>query len=640
MKSELKTKIKLAGWAFFSVLLGLSFASLAFYFGSLNFKKENRNTATVINTISKEEKPKYYYFNKNTNQQLKVVANAYLVGDLNTGEVILSKNQDEKFPIASISKLMTALISAEIVDLDNNTQVSKRALATPGANGNFRIGEKIKTSDLVYPLLLESSNDAAEIIAEHFGRDAFIKKMNRKANILKMSSTSFEDPSGLSPKNQSTVSDIFKLVGYLNQKKQNLLQITTKRSFTNKKHNWSNISQFLHKDDYLGGKSGYTDEAQQTVVSLFSLPLGDKNKDTGSRPIAIALLGSKDRYKDVENILQYLKKNIYYGGETDANTDWIKEKVGTPDIKDPDFVILTFAGDIMLDRGVKNSIIKNFNNDYSALFEKLEILKKSDIVFANLEGIASDKGKDGKNLYSFHMDPAVIPALAGAGIDILSVANNHVGDWGRESYVDTLARLKENEVLYAGGGVNSIEAERPTIIEKYGMKIGYLGFSDVGPNWMGADISKAGLLLANNSRFDEIIKNASKQVDYLIVSFHFGEEYQVKHNERQKYLAHKAIDNGAKIVVGHHPHVIEDTEVYKNGFIVYSLGNFIFDQAFSVETMQGMLLQIKLNRDGSMTTEKNIVKLNNVFQPDKIIEGKEEEVKFQETKTVPEITTN
>ena len=300
------------------------------------------------------------------------------------------------------------------------------------------------------------------------------------------------------------------------------------------------------------------------------------------------------------------------------------------EIFEQDFVTLIFGGDIMLDRGVKNSINKNYNGDYSTLFEKLEILKQFDIAFANLEGPASDMGVDKRNLYSFRMDPSVIPVLRGAGLSIVSVANNHVGDWGYDAYLNTLVRLKENEILYTGGGKDAIEAETPTIIEKYGIKIGFLGFSDVGPDWMKADENKGGLLLAKNPRFDEIVENASKQVDYLIVSFHFGEEYQLIHNQRQKYLAHKAIDAGAKIVIGHHPHVVEDTEIYKNGFIAYSLGNFIFDQGFSENTMQGLLLEMKLWKDGNITIKKNILKLNKFFQPDKLILGKEEKIKFKE----------
>ena len=642
MLKKIKSRITLSFWIICPVILGIFLAwFLLTVFKNIDYKKSSKqenNTAIITESITaggetiSAEKQKYFYLN-NSNEQPKVGATAYLVGDLNTGEVILSKNQNTRFPIASTSKLMTALVTSLLNTPDDIAQVSRTALATAGTNGELRLGEKIKISDLLYPLLLESSNDAAEVLAEHFVRDSFIAKMNQEAERLKMSSTKYEDPSGLSINNQSTVSDMFKLAGYLKQQQSDLLAITTKRSYSNKKQSWSNISQFLSDYGYLGGKSGYTDPAKQTVVSLFNLPLGQ----IGDRPIAIILLQSSDRKKDVETILKYLKKNVYYGGLADANTNWVEEKVGMPDIKDRNFVTLAFGGDIMLDRGVRNSVVKNFNDDYSALFTKLDILKDSDISFANLEGTASDQGSDMHNLYSFRMDPAVVPALSGAGINILSVANNHVGDWGRPAYIDTLARLKENEILYTGGGNNKAEAETPAIIEKYGMKIGFLGFSDKGPDFMATDANKAGILLATDPDFDTIIQNAAKQVDYLVVSFHFGEEYQTKHNARQEELAHKAVDDGAKLVIGSHPHVVEDTEVYSRkdctqsscaSFIAYSLGNFIFDQSFSTNTMQGMLLQIKLFKDGSMTDTKDTVQLNSAFQPDKIIMGKEEKVKF------------
>ncbi|HEV7702035.1 MAG TPA: CapA family protein [Candidatus Paceibacterota bacterium] len=642
MSHFLKTKMKLTLWVMLSVLAGVFLASSALAFLKNNHLELWSSQALVIQPFADDTvaKPKYFYTTKDSGTEPKISAEAYIVGDLNTGEVIMAKNQDAKRPIASMSKLMTAFVANEVTDINDTAEVSSGAVSASGRNGGLRAGEKIKTSDLLYPLLLESSNDAAEALAEHFGRDSFISKMNQQAQNLKMASTNFEDPSGLSAGNQSTASDMFRLVGYLRGQKPELLAITTKRSFSNKKHSWSNISQFLGDDGYIGGKSGYTDAAQQTVVSMFDLPLGE----SGLRPIAITLLGSSDRHRDVETILKYLKKNIYYGGEADANTNWVAEKIGAPDIKDPNFVTLTFGGDIMLDRGVKSSVIRNFGNDYSALFEKLakeNSLKKSDINFANLEGPASDQGEDQKNLYAFRMDPAVIPALAGAGINILSVANNHVADWGRPAYADTLANLKENEILYTGGGNNAAEAEAPTIIEKYGMKIGFLGFSDQGPDYMQAEAGLAGILSAKNPRFDEIISSAAKQVDYLVVSFHFGEEYQAKHNVRQAELAHRAVDDGAKLIIGAHPHVVQDMEVYARkdctqsscmSFIAYSLGNFIFDQSFSASTMQGMLLNVKLGIDGTMTVRKDTVKLNSAFQPDQIVRGKEEKVKFQEVK--------
>ncbi len=624
-------------WLF--VFLGALFAFLFFRYSP--FEKitsaptlEAEKSVAVNSTEgpNPEARESYSYYAKSPALKPKVAARAYLVGDLDTGETILAQNEKEGLPIASVTKLMTALVSNELTLSDQVITVSKRAAATEGGNGGLRAGEKIKAGDLLYPLLLESSNDAAEALAEYLGRDAFLAKMNERSRELLMFQTKYVDPSGLSPNNQSTASDLFKLAQHFWKAKNQLLQITTFRSFASPSHFWQSNNQFLRDDGYLGGKSGYTDPARQTVVSLFAAPLANGVE----RNIGLALLGSSDRVKDVENILKYLKGNIAYGTRPVAQVVEVPIEVGIPtgvgnvviapipEIKEPDYVTLTFGGDIMLDRGVRNSVEKNFGGDYSALFEKLEILKDSDVVFANLEGTASDKGEDLGNLYSFRMDPSVLPALKGAGVSVLSLANNHIGDFGREAFSDTLSRMRENEIFYTGAGENKEEAELPVVIEKYGMKIGFLGFSDKGPASMEAGENRAGILLASDPRFDEIVKRAASFVDYLIVSFHFGEEYQTVHNARQEELAHRAIDNGAKIVVGSHPHVIEDTEVYGNGYIAYSLGNFIFDQGFSEATMQGMLLGVKLYKDGGMTVQKNILKLNKLFQPDKIIFGKEE----------------
>jgi D-alanyl-D-alanine carboxypeptidase len=649
---KIKHRIRLVSWTLFAVLVGVFIASLFFnntWYKKIPHLKENifslkvnyptKNTASVVQVIAPTPitpneaptTPQYYYVNKDESGGPKVSAKAFLVGDLNTGEVILSKNQDQKFPIASVSKLMTALVTSKIMSPDDTAKVTKVALTaegrSEGQNGELEPGETIKVADLLYPLLLESSNSAAEVLAEYFGKNDFISKMNEEAENLKMSSTSYGDPSGLSINNQSTASDLFKLTGYLVQNNPDLIKITTYRSYSDKKQSWSNISQFLSDAGYMGGKSGYTDAALQTDVALYSLPLGQ----AGSRPIAITLLQSNDRKKDIETIVKYLNKNIYYGGPADANTNWVTERIGAPDLGDPDYVTLAFGGDIMLDRGVRASVVKNFNDDYSALFENLNIFKNSDIAFANLEGTASDQGKNINNLYSFRMDPDVIPTLKGAGISILSVANNHVGDWGLPAFTDTLSRLKENEIQYTGGGLDKTEAKTPTIIEKNGIKIGFLGFSDVGPDNMGADVNEPGILLANDPDFNQIIKNASKQVDDLVVSFHFGVEYQAKHDARQELLAHEAIDDGAKIIIGSHPHVAEDTEVYKNGYIAYSLGNLVFDQSASANTMEGLLLEMKLYKDGSLYVKKDTTQLNSAFQIEKVTEGKEEQIKFPAT---------
>jgi poly-gamma-glutamate synthesis protein (capsule biosynthesis protein) len=636
MIKNIHPKIKYIFWVVFSITIGISFAfAITKTIGyekikNTNTGKENMEAQVIQSVSEKNLEDQNFYFLKNQDKKPNVKAEAYFVGDVENGKMIIEKNSNNKFPIASVSKLMTATVAEENLNQEETTTITQKVLSTYGQNGDFFLNEKIRLGDLIYPMLLESSNDAAEAIASHNNRNSFIKMMNEKAQSLGLVSTTFEDPSGLSINNQSTAFELFKLTKYIKEHRKDIFEKTIKQSYITKRHNWFSTNQFVREKEYEGGKSGYTDPAMQTVVSTFSIPLGEN----GVRHIAITVLRSPDRKKDVENILTYLKKNVYFGKESDANLAWVKQKENTVEEFEPDFVNLAFVGDIMLDRGVKSSVRKNFGGDYSKLFDNLDILKKADIAFANLEGPASDVGKDMHNLYSFRKDTSTIPALKGAGFDVLSVANNHVGDWGRTAYADTLERLKENEILYAGGGINNGEAEKPTIVEKYGMKIGYLAFSDKGPNAMAVESDKAGLLLASNPRFDEIIKNASNQVNYLIVSFHFGEEYQKTHNERQAYLAHKAIDDGAKIIIGAHPHVVEDFEVYKNSFIAYSLGNFIFDQRFSADTMQGMLLEIKLHKNGLMETTKNIVKLNSSFQPDQIIKGKPERVKFEDKKTI------
>lgn len=283
---------------------------------------------------------------------------------------------------------------------------------------------------------------------------------------------------------------------------------------------------------------------------------------------------------------------------------------------------LYFVGDIMLDRGVKSSVENNFEGNYDKLFENLTDLKKADILFGNLEGPISDIGNNVGSKYSFRMEPAVLDSLEKAGFDIFSFANNHVGDWNTSAFKDTLLRLKARDIKKTGAGLNKKEAVTPTIIEKNGIKFGFLGFSDVGPNWMESKENSPGILLASDPNFEEIIKKAKQDSDVLIVSFHFGEEYKTVHNQRQENLSHLAVDAGANLVIGHHPHVIQDIEYYKEVPIVYSLGNFIFDQHFSKETMRGMIFKITFEENEIKEIKKQVIILNKQYQPMGIYEEK------------------
>lgn len=290
----------------------------------------------------------------------------------------------------------------------------------------------------------------------------------------------------------------------------------------------------------------------------------------------------------------------------------------TPIAAEEKTVTILFAGDIMLARDVATSVARHFGGDYGKLFEKIPEIKIPDITFANLEGPVSDLGHNVGSIYSFRMDPLALPSLKNGGIDIVSFANNHVGDYTVAAFTDTLDRLDANGILHVGAGHTKSEAEAPVIIDKNGIRIGFIGFSDVGPNWLAADETTPGILLASDPQMPEIIAHAKAQCDILVTSFHWGIEYQPHHSAEQEFLAHTAIDSGADFVIGHHPHVEEDTENYKNGFIAYSLGNFIFDQPFSKQTMQGLVVEATLDKTHVTNIEKKHVYLNAFYQPERI----------------------
>jgi poly-gamma-glutamate synthesis protein (capsule biosynthesis protein) len=261
-------------------------------------------------------------------------------------------------------------------------------------------------------------------------------------------------------------------------------------------------------------------------------------------------------------------------------------------------VRMVFVGDIMMTRGVEISVNKNYTGDFSKLFENVSNIRDADIAFANLEGAVSDTGNNVGSKYSFRMNPKILPVLKNTGFDIVSFANNHVGDWNVAGFTDTLKRLRENNILFTGAGDNKTDARQVKIIEKNGMKIGFLGFSDVGPNWIAATETNPGILIASDPNRTQIITAAKATVDFLVVSYHWGDEYK-PFNTRQKTLAESSIDAGADLIIGHHPHVIQDYAKYKGKLIFYSLGNFMFDQSFSPETMRGLIVDITINHDGT-----------------------------------------
>jgi serine-type D-Ala-D-Ala carboxypeptidase (penicillin-binding protein 5/6) len=238
-----------------------------------------------------------------------ISAKAFLIGDIETGQIIASRKKDAQMSIASISKLMTALVADETLQLKDETVISKTAVNTYGQQGGMRIGATYTIEELFYPLLLSSSNDAAEAIAEHKNRYTFLLDMNAKAKELELTQTTFEDASGLSPNNKSSAKDLFTLTSYLNKYRRYILDISMEKSHKERGVTWYSNSPFRNYKNYHGGKNGYTDEAGKTNIAIFKLPLEGED---AFREIAIIVLRSRDTVADTRAITTYLNKYVYY----------------------------------------------------------------------------------------------------------------------------------------------------------------------------------------------------------------------------------------------------------------------------------------------------------------------------------------
>lgn len=228
-------------------------------------------------------------------------AEAYILKNLNVGDVTVAHNSDKLLPIASLTKLATAVVARRLIDPNERITVGKNVMATYGNTAGFKVGETFKASDLMYPLLIVSSNDSAEAFALAYGRKEFIKAMNDWAQSIGAYRTYFDDASGLSAKNISTANDLALMLDWIQKNDPEIIKITTLKSKTIRSHTWVNPTHFLSWSYYLGGKNGYTTEANRTAASLFAL---GKNKST----YAIIVLGSSNRDADVVKLLSKVRE--------------------------------------------------------------------------------------------------------------------------------------------------------------------------------------------------------------------------------------------------------------------------------------------------------------------------------------------
>lgn len=241
----------------------------------------------------------------------------------------------------------------------------------------------------------------------------------------------------------------------------------------------------------------------------------------------------------------------------------------------PARVTLVAVGDVLLCRGVGKQIGKH-GADW--LFDDTRhVLKGGDVAFCNLECPLSKRGVAHKRRFLFRADPTLANSLHSNGLSVISLANNHTLDYGRDAMLDTIEALRDAGMVSVGAGRDGDEASRLRIVTKHGLRVGFLAFVDLASYGVVTLPDRPTVSCVDSQTLPGQIRAAKAKCDVLVVSFHWGVEYMRRPTERQRKLARICIDNGADLILGHHPHVLQPVETYKGKPIAYSMGGFIWD---------------------------------------------------------------
>lgn len=277
-------------------------------------------------------------------------------------------------------------------------------------------------------------------------------------------------------------------------------------------------------------------------------------------------------------------------------------------------VNLLMVGDINLGRQTGQKILGGDNN-YA--FEYLnERLSAYDITFGNLESQLVDLGGETQsptNEYRFAGPPEGADGLKESGFDIVSIANNHMWDYGKDALFSTIDNLDRVGVKHAGASKYPDTVYQPAVIEAQRQKIAFFAVTNLlnGYEKSGATNYVA---WADADKLIPVIEQTKPQVDWIVVSIHWGSEYVAQPSKAQIELGHKLIDAGANVVVGHHPHVPQGVEEYNGGVILYSLGNFAFWQPFDYWTQHSFMAEVTL-LPSTGRVEYNPIAINAGWQP-------------------------
>jgi poly-gamma-glutamate capsule biosynthesis protein CapA/YwtB (metallophosphatase superfamily) len=265
-------------------------------------------------------------------------------------------------------------------------------------------------------------------------------------------------------------------------------------------------------------------------------------------------------------------------------------------------ITIAAVGDVMLG-GSMAATVRERGPDYP--FDRTRaILAGADIAVGNLEAPFGTKGKAFKKRFTFLVPPACAPALGNAGFDAVALANNHMMDYGPEPLKTTLFLLDSLGIAHSGAGLDAARARAPGIVERNGVTVAFLSYSRVHPTQFWAGRKRPGTAAAIEPEVVADIKAAKLRAKLVVVSFHWGAELMDRPKDYQARLAHAAVDAGADLVLGHHPHILQGLELYRGKLIAYSLGNFAFGSG-SRKCTESVILITEFN-DGKLTEVRAI----------------------------------
>ena len=277
--------------------------------------------------------------------------------------------------------------------------------------------------------------------------------------------------------------------------------------------------------------------------------------------------------------------------------------------------ILIATGDVIPARSVNTQTLKA--NDFTWAFAKTaDFLKTADIAFINLETPLIQNCQPTDEGMRFCGDQRHIQGFNLAGVDVANLANNHTGNYGLDG-------LEQTEALLNQAGIETTGFKDNLAIKNVrGMRFAFLGYNEIPDS--GSDIS-----LAEPKKIIKEITQAKTQADVVIVTFHWGTEYTTKITESQQQLAHLAIDHGADLIIGNHPHWVQPLKIYKGKLITYAHGNFIFDQMWSQETREGVVGKYAFYDDKLIDVQFFPVQIDDFGQPHFVEDQKQKEKIFE-----------